>query len=30
MLCLINDYPASRLVELLPWNWKDARATLVA
>jgi transposase len=26
----INDHPASRLDELLPWNWKGRSARLVA
>jgi transposase len=26
----INDHPASRLAELLPWNWKDGPARLAA
>ena len=26
----INDHPASRLAELLPWNWKDRPAKLAA
>jgi len=26
----INDHPASRLGELLPWNWKDGAARLAA
>jgi hypothetical protein len=26
----INDHPASRLDELLPWNWKVRPATLAA
>jgi transposase len=26
----INDQPASRLAELLPWNWKQQPATLAA
>jgi transposase len=26
----INDHPASRLDELLPWNWKGRPARLVA
>lgn len=26
----INDYPAARLDELLPWNWKAGPATLAA
>ena len=25
----INDHPASRLDELLPWNWKGRSARLV-
>jgi transposase len=30
MLRRINDHPASRLGELLPWNWKDGAAKLAA
>lgn len=26
----INDHPAARLAELLPWNWKDRAAKLAA
>ena len=26
----INDHPAARLAELLPWNWKDRTARLAA
>src|SRR5271156_5293013 len=26
----INDHPAARLAELLPWNWKDPHAKLTA
>jgi transposase len=26
----INDHPAARLAELLPWNWKDPPAKLAA
>jgi len=26
----INDHPAARLAELLPWNWKDRPAKLAA
>jgi transposase len=26
----INDHPAARLAELLPWNWKDPHAKLAA
>jgi transposase len=25
VLSCINDYPASRIDELLPWNWKQQR-----
>jgi transposase len=28
MLRRINDHPASKLDELLPWNWKPRRAAL--
>ena len=26
----INDHPAARLTDLLPWNWKDRPAKLAA
>jgi hypothetical protein len=26
----INDHPAARLAELLPWNWKDPPGKLAA
>jgi len=26
----INDHPAARLADLLPWNWKDRPAKLAA
>jgi transposase len=26
----INDHPAARLADLLPWNWKAAAAKLAA
>jgi hypothetical protein len=30
VLCRINDHPASRLDELLSWNWKAQAAKVAA
>ena len=30
VLTRINDHPAARLAELLPWKWKDRAAKLAA
>jgi transposase len=30
MLARLQDHPAKRLDELLPWNWKAWSATLAA
>jgi transposase len=30
VLTRLPDYPASRIVDLLPWNWKSARLAIAA
>jgi len=30
MLARLPDHPASRIAELLPWNWKTARLAIAA
>jgi hypothetical protein len=30
VLCRINDHPAARLNQLLPWNWKKSQAHAAA
>jgi transposase len=30
VLCRINDHPAARLHQLLPWHWKKSQANAAA